>query len=115
MASRRCIVVSPAHLASRLTRAKQSKRPKRLMEAVSSFAHLRHCFVAAIGLQQLPNWGVRELPPTCRGRLQYDLRFADRMKRRLLISHGYLLTKQIAARSRRRKNQATFCEYPRFS
>jgi hypothetical protein len=48
-------------------------------------------------------------------RLQHELRFANRMKRRLLISHRFLLTKQIAAHGRSRKNQATFCEYPRFS
>jgi hypothetical protein len=39
MASQHCIAVSPAHVASRLTRAQQSKRPKRLMEAVFSLAH----------------------------------------------------------------------------
>ena len=46
-------------------------------------------------------------------RLQYELRFANRMKSQLLISHRFLLIKhkfqtQIAAQGRRRKNQATF-------
>jgi hypothetical protein len=36
-------------------------------------------------------------------RLQHELRFANRMKRRLLISHRFLLTKQIAGHRRRRK------------
>jgi|SRR5258706_13469525 len=35
------------------------------------------------------------------------------MKSQLLISHGFLLIKQIAATGRRRKNQVTFWEYPR--
>jgi hypothetical protein len=47
-------------------------------------------------------------------RLQYELSFVNRMKRRLLISHRFLPAKQIAAHRRRRKNQSTFCEYPRF-
>src|ERR1700688_1161114 len=65
-APRRCIVVWPPHLVSQLTRAQQSRRPRRLME-VSSICPVRDCFVAASGLRRLPNRGVRELPPTCRG------------------------------------------------
>jgi len=36
------------------------------------------------------------------------------MKSQLLISHCFLLIKQIAAPQRRRKNQVAFWEYPRF-
>jgi len=36
------------------------------------------------------------------------------MKSQLLISHCFLLIKQIAATERRRKNQVTFWEYPPF-
>jgi hypothetical protein len=127
MASRHCIVVSAAHLASRLTRAKQSKRPKRLMEAVSSFcppetASLLQSAYSDYQIGAFENFHqlVEDALIVLRPRLQYELRFPNRMKRRLLISHllishRFLLTKQIAARSRRRKNQATFCEYPRFS
>jgi hypothetical protein len=120
MASRHCIVVSPAHLASQVTRASQSKRPKRLMEAVSSFAHSETasllqsaCSDYQIGafenFHQLVEDAVIVLGP----RLQYELRFANRMKSQLLICHRFLLIKhkfqtQIAAQRRRRKNQATF-------
>jgi hypothetical protein len=36
------------------------------------------------------------------------------MKSQLVISHCFLLIKQIATPGRRRKNQVTFLEYPRY-
>ena len=61
---------------------------------------LRDCFVAASGLKRLPNPGVRELPPTCRGYahcsprpkvfFQHELRFVDCLKSQLLIGHLFL-------------------------
>jgi hypothetical protein len=90
------------------------------MEAVSSFAHSETASLlqsaysdyqigALENFHQLVEDALIVLGP----RLQYELRFANRMKSQLLISHllishRFLLIKQIAPQRRRRKNQATF-------
>jgi hypothetical protein len=46
---------------------------------------------------------------------QYELRFVNRLKSQLLISHLFLPIKQMLPRTKERtKNQAAFGKYPRF-
>jgi hypothetical protein len=87
---------------------------------------LRGCFVAASGLQPLPNRGVRELPPTCReyahcsaagaegSPFQYELRFANRLESQLLISHLLLLIKQMPPRKKEREIKPLLGNTPAF-
>ena len=99
-APRRCIVVWPAHLESQLKRARQSKRPKRLME-VSSFAHRETALLLQaaysdyqIGAFENFHQPVEDTSLFC-GRgpkvfFQYELRFANCLKSQLLIGHIFL-------------------------
>ena len=99
-APRRCIVVWPAHLESRLKRARQSKRPKRLME-VSSFAHRETALLlqaaysnyqigAFENFHQLVEDALIVLRPWPKVFFQYELRFVNRLKSQLLIGHLFL-------------------------
>src|ERR1700730_16803631 len=129
-APRRCIVVWPAHLVSQLTRAQQSKRPKRLME-VSSFAHgetallLQAAYsdyqIGAIeNFHQLVEDTLIVLRPGPKVFFQYAVRFVYCLKSQLLIGHLFLpikivdqsplLTHQTNAAwtKERARNQANF-------
>ena len=105
MAPRLCIVVWPPHSASQRIRAKQSTRPKRL-KAVCSFVHCE----AALSLQAAYSdyqIGAFEnfhqpvedtliiLRPGPKVVFQYELRFVNRLKSQLLISHAFLPIKQM--------------------
>jgi len=105
MASRRCIVVWPAHLASQPTTVQQSKRPKRLM-AVCSFAHYETALSLQAGYSDYQIGAFEDfhqpvedtlivLRPGPQVFFQYQLRFVDRLKSQLLISHLFLPIKQI--------------------
>jgi hypothetical protein len=125
MAPRLCIVVWPPHLASQRIRAKQSTRPKRLM-TVSSFGHRE----TALSLQaaysdyqigafenfhQLVEDTLVVLRPGPKVFLQYKLRFVNRLKSQLLISHAFLPIKQMPPGGRQgTRNQAAFGKYPHF-
>src|SRR5882762_10345288 len=121
---RRYIVVWPAHLVSQRITAWQSRRPKRLM-AVCSFAHCE----AALSLQAAYSdyqIGAFEnfhqpvedtliiLRPGPKVVFQYELRFVNRLKSQLLISHLFLPIKQMPTDKRRIGNQAAFGKYPHF-
>jgi hypothetical protein len=110
MAPRRCIVVWPVHLVSQRITAWQSTRPKRL-KAVCSFAHCE----AALSLQAAYSdyqIGVFEnfhqpvedtlivLRPGPKVVFQYELRFVNRLKSQLLISHLFLPIKQMPPREK---------------
>jgi hypothetical protein len=135
MAPRRRIVAWPAHLVFQLTRAQQSKRPKRWME-VSSFAHRETALLlqAAYSDYQLGAFEnfhqpvedtliVLRLGPKVF--FQYQLRFVNCLKSQLLIGHLFLpikivdqsplLTHQTnaAQTTEGARNQANFGKYPR--
>jgi hypothetical protein len=112
LASRRCIVVWPAQ-ASQLPGAKQSRRQKRLM-AVSSLAHCE----TALSLQaaysdyqigafenfhQLVEDTLMVLRPGPKVFFQYELRFVNRLKSQLLISHLILPIKQMRSWNKERE------------
>ena len=120
MAPRRCIVVWPAHLASQLTRAQQSRRPKRWM-AVSSFAYRE----TALSLQaaysdyqigafenfhQLVEDTLIVLRPGPKVFFQYELRFVDRLKSQLLIGHLFLPIKQMPRGQKKNEKSSRFWE-----
>src|SRR5882757_6766753 len=122
MAPRRCIVVWPAHLASQLTRAQQSKRPKRWM-AVSSFAHgetalslqaaySNYQIGAFENFHELVEDMLIVLRPGPKVFFQYELRFVNRLKSQLLISHLFFLPiKEMPSdREKEARNQAAFWE-----
>jgi len=87
-----------------------------LQETASSFARLRDWSLLQsaysdyqIGAFENFHQLVRDERIFLRLRLQYELRFADRMKSQLLISHCFLLIKyKFSAPRRRKKNQVTF-------
>src|SRR5882757_1214871 len=97
---RRYIVVWPAHLVSQRITAWQSRRPKRLM-AVCSFAHCEAALSPQaaysdyeIGAFENFHQPVEDtliiLRPGPKVIFQYELRFVNRMKSQLLISHLFL-------------------------
>jgi len=45
---------------------------------------------------------------------QYELRFVNRLRSQLLISHLFLPTKQVPLREEEARNQAAFWKYPHF-
>jgi len=45
---------------------------------------------------------------------RYELRFVNRLKSQLLISHLFLPTKQMPLREEEARNQAAFWKYPHF-
>jgi hypothetical protein len=72
--------------------------------------------VAASGLLRLPNRGVRELPPTCRGYphcsaagpkifFQYELRFANCLNGQLVITHPCYPSKNGAQKKQNNKSK----------
>jgi hypothetical protein len=122
--SRHCIVVWPAHLASQLIRAQQSKRPKRLM-AVSSFAHRGTALLlqaaysdyqigAFENFHQLVENTLVVLRPRPKVFFQYELRFANRLESQLLISHLFLLIKQMPPEAKEREIEPLLGNIPRF-
>ena len=122
MAPRRCIVVWPAHLASQRRGALQSRRPKRLM-AVCSLAHCGAALSlqAAYGDYQIGAFENFHQPvedtlivlrPGPKVFFEYELRFINRLKSQLLISHLFLPITN-APRLKGTRNQAGFEKYPR--
>src|SRR5882672_2744557 len=114
MAPRRCIVVWPVHLVSQRIAAWQSTRPKRL-KAVCSFVHCE----AALSLQAAYSDPVEDtlivLRPGPKVVFQYELRFVNRLKSQLLISHLFLPIKQMPPKEKEEtRNQAAFGKYPHF-
>ena len=123
MAPRRGIVAWPAHLASRRRGALQSRRPKRLM-AVCSLAHCETALSlqAAYGDHQIGAFenfhqSVEDtlivLRPGPKVFFEYKLRFINRLKSQLLISHFFLPHETNAPRVKGTRNQAAFEKYPR--
>ena len=113
MAPRLCIVVWPPHLASQRIRAKQSTRPKRSM-TISSFGHRETALSLQaaysdyqIGAFENFHQPVEDtliiLRPGPKVVFQYELRFVNRLKSQLLISHLFLPIKQMPSRKRKKQ------------
>jgi hypothetical protein len=105
MASLRCIVVSLAQFAS--MRTLPCKWPKRLMESASSFRALRttsllqsaysdHQIGSFENFHQLVQDTLVVLRSGLKVFFQYALRFPNRLKRQLLISHRFPPITQLA-------------------
>lgn len=124
MALRRCIVVWPAQLTSRLVRARQSTRPRRLM-AVSSFAHGEIALLlqaahsnyqigAFENFHQLVEDIFIVLRPGPKVFFQYELGFVNCLKSQLLISHLFFPIKKCRPAGKKKQEiKPPFRRYPR--
>jgi hypothetical protein len=93
--------------------------------AVSSFAHRETASLlqaaysdCQIGASENFHQPVEDtlivLRPRPKVVFQYELRFVNRLKCQLLISHLFVPIKQMPRAKRRMENQAAFGKYPRF-